>query len=87
MDQYLPELPHLLSFSRNEWAHHLACSAVLSVWAINGTPQITLQLINTNTVSHHFLPEPAEPLGHLLRLKMWEAKLRGHQKLQKVHQV
>lgn len=63
------------------------CIAMLSVWAINGTSQIKLQLINTNTVGHHFLHKPAEPLGHLPRLKMWETKEREPCKLQKIHQV
>lgn len=63
------------------------CSAVLSVWAINGTSQIKLQLININTVGHHFLHKPAEPLGHLPKLKMWETKEREAWKFQKVHEV
>lgn len=36
-----------------------------------------LQLINMNTVGHRFLHKPAEPVGHLRKLKMWEAKARG----------
>lgn len=63
------------------------CSAVLSVWAKYGTSWTKLQLVNTSTVGHHLLHKPAETLGHLPRLKMWEAKARDTWKLQKVQQV
>lgn len=62
---------------------------MLWIWAINGTPNIKLQLVKTNILGYTSCTNLLSLCGTRpwSGLKMWETKAREHWKLLKVHQV